>query len=191
MEVPVGVIRMHDLGGAEQWAMTVADGLAVGAMRRVLHGPAGCAPVPRALPLFLADLEVIGALFRAAQVALVNFQGAGLALAPPGTLELTRHERHLLRAAGSAQAEDALVMDNYLVKLAPHPRARTPLADAVAMLASSLATSGYWLRQAPLPASALHVARLHGHDLGELNIAWPHAARARRREFSPTEDKAK
>ena len=170
--VQLGMIRAHDRSCLEQGG-DAAD-WAVGIVRRSLHGSRSCAPAPRSPPAFLADLETVGALFRRAHETMLGLQGAGLTVAPPGTVAVTRHERRLLRAAAAAQAEDDAAADDYLFKLAPHPQARPSLAHAVTALATSLATSGHWLSDFPLPAPALRVARLHGVDLGAISVAWAH-----------------
>jgi hypothetical protein len=154
-------------GDAADWAVSV--------IRRSFHGLRHCAPAPRSLPAVLADLETIGALFRAAHARMQGVQGAGLIVAPPGTLATTRHERRLLRATAAAQAEDEGVVDNYLFKLAPNRQARPPLAHAVTALATGLATSGHWFSAVALPAPALQVARLRGADLRTINVAWAHS----------------
>ena len=171
LEVQMGVIHAHDracLGPGGD----AAAGWAVNAVRRSLHGSRGCAPTKRSPPGLLADLEAVGFLFRAAHETMLDVQGVGLIVAPPGTLEVTRHERRLLRAAAAAQAEDDGLVDNYLFKLALHPRARPPLARAVTALATTLAISGHWLSAVLLPAPALQVARLHGVDLRAIAVLW-------------------
>jgi hypothetical protein len=149
-----------------------AAGWAVNAVRRSLHGSRACAAATRRLPGFLTDLEAVGSLFRTAHETMLDVQGVGLIVAPPGALDVTRHERRLLRAAAAAQAEDDGLVDNYLFKLALHPQARPPLARAVTALATTLAVSGYWLSAFLLPAPALHVARLHGVDLRRIAVLW-------------------
>jgi hypothetical protein len=166
----MGIIRANDRSPLEPGGD--AAGWAVSAIRCSLRGSRSRAPMPRSLPALLADLETIGALFRVAHGTMLALQGAGLTIAMPGTAAVTRHERRLLRAAAAAQAEDETLVDNYLFKLAPHPRARPPLTHAVTVLATSLATSGHWLSAFPLLAPALQVARLHGVDLREISVAW-------------------
>jgi hypothetical protein len=146
-------------------------------IRRSLHGARDCkTPVPQNLRAFLTDLEAVGALLRNAQEAMLGLQSAGLLVAPPGTLAMTRDERRLLRATAAAQAEDDVLVDNCLFKLAPHPRARPPLTNAVTALATTLGASGHWLIPLALPAAALRVAQLRGLDLGTISVAWPHCA---------------
>ncbi len=132
-----------------------AERLAVSAIRRSFHQAGGCAPVPRVLPTLVADLQAVGISFRAAHETMIGLQGAGLLVAPPGWMTLTRHERRLLRATAAAQANEDWLVDNVLFKLAPHPKARPSLVRAVAGLATSLATSGYWLLTLPVDSVCL------------------------------------
>jgi hypothetical protein len=166
----MNVIHAHDRScpgaGGE------AAGWAVNAVRRSLHGSRGCAPAARRLPGLATDLDAVGSLFRTAHETMLDVQGVGLIVAPPGALDVTRHERRLLRAAAAAQAEDDGLVDNYLFKLALHPQARPPLVRAVTALATTLAISGYWLSAFLLPAPALQVARLHGVDLRRIAVLW-------------------
>lgn len=155
---------------AAAWAISV--------IRRSLHGARDCGtPVPQNLRALLADLQAVSALFRNAQAAMLGLQSAGLQVALPGTLGTTRDERRLLRATAAAQAEDDMLVDNYLFKLAPHPRARPPLTSAITVLATTLGASGHWLIPLALPATALRVAQLRGLNLGTITVAWPHCAK--------------
>ncbi len=158
--------------GAEQ--IDEAAGWAVSVVRRSLHGVRDCkTPAPRNLRAFLTDLETVGALFRNAQEAMLTLQSSGLRVAPPGTLAMTCHERCLLRATAAAQAENDVLVDNNIFKLAPHPKARPLLTAAVTALATTLGSSGHWLVPPVLPAAALRVAQLHGLNLGTISVAWP------------------
>ncbi|MCQ8242435.1 hypothetical protein [Rhizosaccharibacter radicis] len=99
-------------------------------------------------------------------------------LARPDDPLVTRDERGLLHAVAAAQRRDDAVMDNYLVRMAPGGAARARLADAVRALAGLLAASGRVVASPQimcwsLPAAALTVARLHGHDTSMIPIAWP------------------
>jgi hypothetical protein len=155
-----------------------AAGWAVSVIRRSLHGARDCkTPVPQKLRALLTDLEAVSTLFRNAQEAMLRLQNAGLLVAPPGALAITCDERRLLRATAAAQAENDMLVDNYLFKLAPHPRARPPLIDAITALAMALGTSGHWLIPLALPATALRVAQLRGRDLGTISVDWPHCGR--------------
>ncbi len=168
----MAVLGTHDRSSAEQ--IDEATGWAVSVVRCSLHGMRDCkTPVPPNLRSVLTDLEVVGALFRNAQEAMLRLQNAGLLVAPPGTFVMTRHERRLLQATAAAQAENDALVDNYLFKLAPHPRVRPPLTNAVTALATTLAAWGHWLVPLTLPAAALRVAQLHGRDLGTISVAWP------------------
>ncbi|MFS3136406.1 hypothetical protein ACLRDC_13670 [Gluconacetobacter sacchari] len=145
----------------------------IGAVRHAFHGSRACPLSARKITAWESALPAIGAGFRGAQAAMLEWQGAGLIVAPPGTIETTRHERRLLQAAGAAQNEEDGLVDNFLCKLAPHPRARPVLTRAVTTLANSLAGCGHWLSAAPLPAPALRLMRLRGADPARLAVAWP------------------
>jgi hypothetical protein len=162
--------------GAER--VDEAAGWAISVIRRSLHGARDCkTPVLQNLRAFLADLQAVSDLFRNAQEALLGLQSAGLQVALPGTLAMTRDERRLLQATTAAQAEDDVLVDDYLIKLAPHPRARSLLINAVTALAAALGASGHWLIPLALPAPALRVAQLRGLDLRTITVAWPHCAK--------------
>lgn len=145
----------------------------VGAVRHAFHGSRTCPLSERKITVWESELAVIGARFRSAHAAMLEWQGAGLVVARPGAVETTRHERRLLQATGAAQDEEDGLVDNFLCKLAPHPRVRTVLAQAVTTLASSLAGCGHWLSAPPLPAPALRLMRLRGADPAGLTVAWP------------------
>lgn len=154
--------------------------IAIGVVRRSFQAAGPCDTRFAAFaPLPAPDLEAVSAAFRRAHGAMIMQHGAGLLLAPPGTVGLTRHERRLLRATAAAQADDTLAMDSHLFNLAPWHSTRASLAAAVAALATMLGGSGHRFTQAALPPPALAVARLHGADLAGFDIAWPGGVDAR------------
>ncbi|MBO1324467.1 hypothetical protein K2X14_04770 [Acetobacter sp. TBRC 12305] len=153
----------------------------IGAVRHALHGPRRCDLASQRATAWENDLAAISPLFRTAQETMLILQGAGLILAPPGTVRITRHERRLLRATAAAQDEEDMLMDNVLYKLAPHPQARPALARAVTVLANSLAGCGHWLSAPPLPAGALGMMRMRRVDLARVRVAWPVSERRRSR----------
>jgi hypothetical protein len=172
----MAVSGVRGRGGAEH--IDEAADWAVSVVRRSLHGARDCkTPEPRNFPVFLTDLEAVGALFRNAQEAMLRLQSSGLLVAPPGTFAMTCHERRLLRATAAAQAENEVLVEDYILNLAPHPQARQLLTTAVTALATTLGSSGHWLVPLVLPAAALRVAQLHGLDLGTISVAWPHCTK--------------
>ena len=76
--------------------------LAVCTVRRSFHHNGSCAPAPRVAPMLVRDLQAAADLFRTAQDRMLTLQGAGLRVAPPGAIALTRHERRLIRATSAA-----------------------------------------------------------------------------------------
>lgn len=146
----MGVSRMLDQAGSGEEAALAAR-LAVGAIRRALHGARECAPAPHGVLSLHRDLLAAGALFRGAHRAMLVAQGTGLLVAPPGSLVPTRHERRLLRATAAAQAGDEALADNYLFGLTPQSRVRPLLARAVIALATGLALGGFWFGERAAP----------------------------------------
>jgi hypothetical protein len=162
-----GVARRRTLS-----AMTENERIAVRLLRATLVRPGAR---PDGLPPRVADA---GAEFRAALDGQPDAPPVVVRVAEPDDPRLTRDERGLLQAVAAAQRDDEAVMDNYLVRIAPGTGPRARLAAAVRVLARSLARSGrllasrevvYW----SLPAAALTVARLHGHDTSAIEVAWP------------------
>lgn len=146
----------------------------IGAVRHAFYGWHNCRPSQRrVITSWENEQPTITTLFRTAQDTMMALQGAGLTVACPGTVAITKHERSLIRATAAAQDTDDTLMDNFLSRLAPHPRARPVLARAVTTLADSLSSSGHWLSEAPFPAPALGLLRLRGIDPGRLRVAWP------------------
>jgi len=101
-----------------------------------------------------------------------------LNVAMPEEPEVTSDERGLLRALAAAQHAEEPTLDRALSRLVPAREPRTSLTEAVRALARALAASGRLLASPralawSVPAAALTVARLHGHDLGHVPIAWP------------------
>lgn len=91
---------------------------------------------------------------------------------------VTPAERGLLRALAAAQHAEELALERALSRLVPAPEPRNSLTEAIRVLARALAASGRLLASPrslawSVPAAALTVARLHGHDLGHVPIAWP------------------
>lgn len=85
------MIRAHDRGDITQGG--AAAEWVIGIVRRSFHGLRDCIVVPRNLTRFLAELETVSALFRAAHETMLGLQGAGLVVAPPEALNYTCHER--------------------------------------------------------------------------------------------------
>ncbi|MGI4744592.1 MAG: hypothetical protein ACRYGI_10255 [Janthinobacterium lividum] len=129
------------------------------------------------------DLEQAASLIRSTigrgTCALDGQAGpVGLDVAMPEEPEVTLDERSLLRALAAAQHAEEPALDRALSRLVPAREMRTSLTEAVRALARALAASGRLLASPRIlawsvPAAALTVARLHGHDLGHVPIAWP------------------
>ncbi|MCB8874879.1 hypothetical protein [Acidisoma silvae] len=124
------------------------------------------------------DLQSIIALFRDINRDFTARRGAGLDIAPLSQLGMTVEERHLLRAAAAAQAEDDAVLSELTAMLCPHPALVSALADAASMLGAVLATHGYWLPKPDsdcrrLPGPALSVARRRSTTWDRADIMWP------------------
>ena len=104
-------------------------------------------------------------------------------VAPPEEAAVTPDEHMLLRALAAAQHAEEPLLDQAVSRLIPAREKRGSLAEALRVLARVLASSGRSLANPhilkpgvlawSLPAAALTVARLHGHDLGHVEIAWP------------------
>jgi hypothetical protein len=152
------------------------EDIAIWALRRVAGAEPGCrlscTPRPAQIEKELAG---IADRFRSVFVEAGGLRPLRLAL--PGSRELTKDERRLLHAIAAAQAEDLELLDNYLYKLALDRTVRAPLAEAVKSLAACLGVHGSWLPlpsgAMAVPAAALAVARVQGHDLCDIRVTWP------------------
>lgn len=122
-----------------------AEYFALIAIRRSFYRSQTCMHLPRTFRTLVSDLHSISVLFRKAHDTMLNLQGSGLQIASPAALTLTRHEQRLLRAAAAVQADDVSLSERTLFDLAPNSRVRPHLTRAVDVLATSLATTGYWL----------------------------------------------
>lgn len=155
---------------------TMAEGerVAIRLLRRIL-GSRGAGP---------AELDESPALDHAAMLIrrAVDPDAGGLSrpidVALPEDAAVTPDERTLLRALAAAQHAEEPLLDQAVSRLMPAREKRSSLAEAMRALARALATSGRSLANPrvlcwSLPAAALTVARLHGHDLGHIAIAWP------------------
>lgn len=144
---------------------------AIDAVRHAFHGTTACELLA---PRKARDRSTVGALFSAAQDAMVSLQGGrGLVVGLPGAVTTTLHEQRLLQAVTAAQDEEDDLVDNLLCKLASHTQARPVLTQAVTTLASSLAACGQWLPPVSVPAPALRLMRLRGIDPARLTVSWP------------------
>ncbi|MCB8880526.1 hypothetical protein ACELLULO517_09805 [Acidisoma cellulosilytica] len=124
------------------------------------------------------DLHAISTLFRDINWTVAEQRGIGLDIAPPGQVWTTLEERHLLRAAAAAQAEDDAILAELAATLSPHPALVPAIADAAAMLGAVLATHGYWLPKpesecSRLPGPALSVARRRSAVWDRADVMWP------------------
>lgn len=159
--------------------MTENERVAVRLLRRVL--PAQVQPSPGGQRKAGAAEDALEPAILRIRHAIGQLEAeppAPLQIAGPEDPDLTGDERCLLRALAAAQHADEAVLDDYLGRLAPTRGARARLAHVVRALADVLAVSGRLLRSPSLlcwslPAAALTVARLHGHEPGLSAIAWP------------------
>lgn len=129
------------------------------------------------------DLEQAASLIRSTIGCAAGAPEGGaspirLDVAMPEEPELTPDELSLLRALAAAQHAEEPALDRALSRLVPARGPRTSLTEVVRALARALAASGRLLASPralawSVPAAALTVARLHGHDLGHVPIAWP------------------
>lgn len=118
-------------------ALGHGERMAVWTLRWLVDGPQSCG---RLAATFWGDASL-------ADTAPVLRQVMAARLACAGSLSLTRDERRMLRALTAAQAEDEMLLDNSLYKIALDGQLRAGLARAVRSLAAILAAHGHWLRQ--------------------------------------------
>jgi hypothetical protein len=158
--------------------LSLPERFAIWAFRCIDHEPRAChARQRKAPPGLTSELHAVIRQFQVFQNEMHAEGGAGLRMAEWGTLHLSRDERRLLRAVAACQTGQTELVDNFLFRFAPRSAVRAGLTQAVAALAATLGAGGYWLPQPadtwPMPAAALPVARLHGAELADLQIAWP------------------
>ncbi|WP_419730325.1 hypothetical protein [Lichenicola sp.] len=160
-------------------AMAEGERVAIRLLRRIL-APRGTSP---------ANFHDIPAMDHAALLIQKAVDpGPVLASRPidvamPGDEAVTPDERVLLSALAAAQHAEDPLLDQAVSRLMPAREMRGALAEALRVFARVLTMSGRSLASPrilkpgvlawSLPAAALTVARLHGHDLGHVEIAWP------------------
>ncbi len=164
----------------QQTALSLTNGesLAIWALRRFAGGARRCYSAGTGdPPIIERELAGIADVFRDFFQQPDTDRIRSMQLGVSGSLVMTKDERRLRNMIAAAQAEDAVLLDNYLYRLALDRTARDRLAEAVASLAACLAVYGYWLPRplgaALVPAAALLVARAHGHDMCDVRVAWP------------------
>jgi len=124
------------------------------------------------------DLQAISTMVRAVSQEVAAQRGRGLDIAPLGQVWITTEERHLLRAAAAAQAEDDRVLTDSADALASNAALTQPIMTAAAMLGAALAAHGYWLPKPrtdtrTLACAALSVARQRTTNWDQADVLWP------------------
>ncbi len=142
--------------------------VAVAALRAVAgeRGDASLAPLPPSRHLVQAERA-----FRAFHLATrAEHWTRAPRMGACGAAALTKDERRLLRALAAAQAGDAVLLDNYLYKLALDRERRACLTEAVAALAEALLGSGFAV---PVSGEGGWLNASAAMPSGSLGILWP------------------
>lgn len=151
--------RLHDL--------TQGEHLLLWGFRATALGKGDCRIVRRTYDMScgFAGLEALAAI----GVFLRELKRRGrreVALAVPGTYELTRDEQLILAVFAAAQAEDYPRMEAHLVWLTGQS-VQPPFGAAACLVAQALAMNGLILRLPPVAAAPRSGARLHVRHGGE------------------------